>query len=77
MPVTKEQIKMATEVIVEMTNVVKKLNSIPEGVLYASVMKYMSLDIFNEIISIMIKSGFVESKNNVLIWVENSSKSLN
>lgn len=77
MPVTKEQIKMATEVIIEMTNVVKKLNSIPEGVLYASVMKYMSLDIFNEIVSIMIKSGFVERKNNVLIWVENSSKSLN
>lgn len=77
MSITKEQIKMATEVIIEMTNVVKKLNSIPEGVLYASVMKYMSLDIFNEIVSIMIKSGFVERKNNVLIWVENSSKSLN
>lgn len=77
MSITKEQIKIATEVIIEMTNVVKKLNSIPEGVLYASVMKYISLDVFNEIVSIMIKSGFVERKNNVLIWVENSSKSLN
>lgn len=77
MPVTKEQIKMATELVIEMTNVVKKLNSVPEGVLYASVMKYISLDVFNEIVLIMIKSGFVERKNNVLIWVGNSTKLLN
>ncbi|HEY5960941.1 MAG TPA: hypothetical protein VIV60_30505 [Polyangiaceae bacterium] len=42
----------------------------PSGELYARVMPYMTLEVFNEIITTLKNANLVAEVNNKLIWLE-------
>jgi len=49
---------------------IKELGEVPSGHLYAQLMGHMSLDTYNQIISLLKKSGKVTESGNLLRWVE-------
>ena len=55
---------------------IKELGSVPSGHLYARVMGYMSLDVYDSVINRLIGAGLVRRSNFELFWVEPDQLSL-
>jgi hypothetical protein len=59
----------AIQLLAVIAETIRELGAVPSGHLYANVMSYMSLDIYNLIISTLKKAGLVEEKAHLLTWI--------
>jgi hypothetical protein len=66
---TSAQVKAAVQVVVAIGETIKELGSIPSGHLYAQLMGRMSLDTYNKIIGVLVKTGAVKEEGYLLTWV--------
>lgn len=63
------EVKAAVQVVVAVGEAIKELKSVPSGHLYARLMGRMSLETYNKIIGVLVKTGAVKEENHVLTWV--------
>lgn len=63
------QVNAAVQVVVAIGESIKELGSVPSGHLYARLMGRMSLETYNKIIDILVKTGAVKNENHLLTWV--------
>jgi hypothetical protein len=68
MPTTSE-VSSAINAIKAVADCIQELGQVPNGVLYSQLMGVMSLNQYNQIIGILERSGVIENRNNVLVWV--------
>lgn len=66
-PVSK--VSAAIQTIKAIADTIKELKRVPSGELYARIMSYMTLDQYNEIISILKSTNWIQEKNYELIWI--------
>jgi hypothetical protein len=64
-----DQEKAAMQIVMAVGSAIKELHSVPSGYLYANLMGRMSLDTYNKVIDILVRSGSVQQSNHVLTWV--------
>lgn len=63
------QVKAAVQVMVAVGEAIKELGSVPSGHLYARLMSHMTLETYNKIIGVLVKTGAVKEENHLLTWV--------
>lgn len=63
------QEKAAVEIVLAVGSAIKELGSVPNGHLYARLMGQMSLETYNKIIALLVKTGAVKNDNHLLTWV--------
>lgn len=63
------QEKAAIEVILAVGSAIKELGSVPSGHLYVTLMGRMSLETYDKLIGILVKTGAVKLENHLLTWV--------
>ena len=63
------QEKAAVAVVVAIGETIKDLGSVPSGHLYAQLMGRMSLETYNKVIALLVKTGAVKEENHLLTWV--------
>lgn len=63
------QEKAALQVVLAVGEAIKDLGSVPSGHLYARLMGHMSLETYNKVIALLVKTGAVKEENHLLTWV--------
>lgn len=63
------QEKAALQVVLAVGEAIKDLGSVPSGHLYARLMEHMSLETYNKVIALLVKTGAVKEENHLLTWV--------
>lgn len=63
------QEKAALGIVLAIGETIKELGSVPNGHLYAQLMGKMSLDTYNKVIALLVKTGAVKNENHLLTWV--------
>lgn len=66
---TRDEIRMATEIVFLIRDAIRDVGSIPSGHLYAQLMPYMSLGLYMQIIKLLKDSGVIREENHLLIYV--------
>ena len=69
MPATPEQIKAVLDVMVAVTELIRVAGEVPSGEIYARLMDRMDIHTYDAMISKIKRTGLVEEKNHLLIWV--------
>lgn len=64
----------AIEIVKAVAEAIRDLKEVPSGHLYAQLSKYMSLDLYNTIISQLEKLGLIKVNNHLITWVEKEVK---
>ena len=67
--VTKEQVKVALDVLFAVAVAIKQVGSVPSGELYARLMTHLDLMTFNRVIDTLKDAGLVTEDNHRLTWV--------
>lgn len=63
------QEKAALAIVLAVGEAIKELGSVPNGHLYARLMGQMSLETYNKVIGLLVKTGAVKNENHLLTWV--------
>jgi len=63
------QVNAVIQAVFAVRDAIKELGEVPSGHLYAQLMGDMSLDTYNQIISLLKKSGKVTESGHLLKWV--------
>lgn len=63
------QEKAALQIVLAVGEAIKELGSVPSGHLYARLMGHMSLEVYNKVIALLVKTGAVKQENHLLTWV--------
>jgi hypothetical protein len=63
------QERAAIETVLAVGSAIKELGSVPNGHLYAHLMGKMSLETYNKIIGLLVKTGAVKNEGNLLTWI--------
>ena len=63
------QEKAAVAIVVAIGETIKDLGSVPSGHLYAQLMGRMSLETYNKVIGLLVKTGAVKEENHLLTWI--------
>jgi hypothetical protein len=63
------QERAAIETVLAVGSAIKELGSVPNGHLYAHLMGKMSLETYNKIIVLLVKTGAVKNEGNLLTWI--------
>lgn len=63
------QEKAALGIVLAIGETIKELGSVPNGHLYAQLMGRMSLETYNKVIALLVKTGAVKEENHLLTWV--------
>lgn len=63
------QEKAALQVVLAVGEAIKDLGSVPSGHLYARLMGHMSLETYNKVIALLVKTGAVKEESHLLTWV--------
>ncbi len=63
------QEKAALGIVLAIGETIKELGSVPNGHLYAQLMGRMSLETYNKVIALLVKTGAVKNENHLLTWV--------
>jgi len=67
------EIQKAVEICKALGGAIHSMGSVPEGLLYASVMNSMSLETFKQCTGLLIKTGLVsKDSSHVLHWTANN-----
>jgi hypothetical protein len=56
------------EIISAIAQVIKELKQVPSGHLYARLAGHMTLETYEGVISLLIKTGWVKRTNHLLTW---------
>lgn len=70
MNATKEQVAAYIQIVKAIAETIKELGSVPSGHLYARLMDKMDIQMYQNIIALLKKNGFVKESNHVLTWVK-------
>lgn len=62
------QTQAALGIIQAVAEAIRSLGSVPSGELYAQLMGKLTLEQYNQIIDILIRSGVVKQSSHVLTW---------
>lgn len=66
----KAEIHQTVEVCKALGGAIHAMKTVPEGLLYATVMSTMSLDYFKQCVGLLIKTGLVtKDSQHVLHWI--------
>ena len=60
--------RAALEIVRAVGEAIKELGEVPSGVLYAHLMRIMSLTAYQMVIETLCRSGLVSVSNNVIKW---------
>lgn len=72
MNVTREELSASLQVIKAVADTIRELKEIPSGHLYAQLMTSgMTLNQYQQIISMLKRTGLVSESNNLLTWTGN------
>lgn len=63
------QEQAAMKIVIAVGEAIKELGSVPSGHLYAHMMGHMSLETYNKVIALLVKTGAVKEENHLLTWV--------
>lgn len=69
---TKEQVNAYIQIVKAIAETIKELGSVPSGHLYAMVMSKMDIHMYNNIITLLKKNGFITEEYHVLTWIGES-----
>lgn len=65
-----KQLDAAMNAVVALTEAIRQLKQVPSGHLYAQVMGVMSIDQYEALITIILRTGLVErDQSSLLRWV--------
>jgi hypothetical protein len=70
---TTQAAALVTQVIMAVADTIREMGpqGAPSGVIYSALMGMgISLNAYQRIVSLLVQSGRVEQRNNVLYWVE-------
>jgi hypothetical protein len=67
---TKEQVEALIKATKAIADSIKELKRVPSGELYARLMNYVSLQQYEQLISVLEKAGLIEIVNHEIIWIE-------
>jgi hypothetical protein len=68
MATTKEQVGAVLGVLQALADVVRASGRVPNGHLYARVMGSVSLDQYNQLVGVLVRSGVVRLEHDELVW---------
>ncbi|MEQ1862834.1 MAG: hypothetical protein ABMA13_23170 [Chthoniobacteraceae bacterium] len=75
MKATSQQMaKALTGILLAVSEAIRSLGEVPSGHLYARVMKYLPLEAYEAVIGILVGSGVVEKRGDLLVWKGASCK---
>lgn len=66
--ITKTHVVSALIGVKAVAEAIKELKSVPSGRLYAEVQGKLSLDQYEKVIAILVRTRIITKKNNLLIW---------
>lgn len=66
---TKAEVSAAVQVVVAVGEAIKAFGKVPSGELYANLMGRMSLETYNKVIALLVKTGAVKVENHEIIWI--------
>lgn len=66
---TKAEVSSAVQVVIAVGEAIKAFGKVPNGELYANLMGRMSMETYEKVIGLLIKTGAVKEENHVLIWI--------
>lgn len=69
MEATKEQLKAGFSAVVAVTEAIREAGEIPAGTLYAVLMGRCDIVAFEKLVSVIVGSGLVEKRGDLLRWV--------
>lgn len=67
--ISKQQVQLALELVATVGQVIQELGSVPSGHLYARLMDKFDIHQYQSIIRMLVRSGMVKEKGNLLVWV--------
>lgn len=62
------QTQTALGIIQAVAEAIRELGSVPSGELYAQLMGNLTLEQYNQIIAVLVRSGVVKLSGHVLTW---------
>jgi len=68
MATTKEQLVAGLNTLRALADTVKELGEVPSGHLYNVVMGIMDLQAYEKAIGLLVGSGIIQRRGNVLVW---------
>ena len=66
---TQKQKEYGVKLIMAVTEAIREAKRIPSGHLYAMLMGKMNIDTYNQLITIIKRTGLVKEEYHELIWV--------
>lgn len=66
---TQAEVSAAVQVVVAVGEAIKAFGKVPNGELYAHLMGRMSLETYNKIIALLVKTGAIKVENHEIIWI--------
>ena len=64
-----EKAKAAIGMIKAVADAIKELKRVPSGSLYATLMNHLTIDQYNQIISVIKSAGLVKDVYGELVWI--------
>ena len=62
------QERAALAIVLAVGEAIKELGSVPSGHLYARLMGQMSLETYNKVIGLLVKTGAIKNEGHLLTW---------
>jgi len=57
-----------TGILLALTEAIRSLGEVPSGHLYARVMAYLPIEVYDAAIGLIVGSGVVEKRGDLLVW---------
>jgi len=65
------KVKAAVGMIKAVADAIKELGRVPSGSLYATLMNHLTIDQYNQIVSVLKNAGLVKDVYGELVWQAN------
>ncbi len=65
---TAEQVKASLNAVFVLGGAIRELRQIPSGHMYAMVMAFLSLEQYEQAVSILVNAKAIRRKGDVLVW---------
>lgn len=69
MTATRTEIEAAFRITAATTDAIREAGELPAGVLYATLMGRMDLAAFEKMVALIVNTGLVEKRGDLLRWV--------
>ena len=67
------KVDVTVRIVRAVAEVIRELGEVPSGHLYARLMGVLSLDQYQQVVSVLVRAGLVRSQHDCLTWIGGAS----